>query len=305
MAIRERLRRIPSWQVTLGLALFALGFLVAAQLRSEAPRVRYTSQERPALVETALGLQAQQDQLKTQLLELRAQIQGLEGREQGNAELVRQLNDDLDAARAAAGLVALEGPGVVIQLQDSTDQPVAGTNDADYLVNAADIRVLVEELWLAGAEAVAVNGERVTAATAILDIGGSVLVNSAYLAPPYVVLAIGPTDLYAQLSQASGFREFVLSRAETFGIRISYAELPDVVVPAYAGTINVRYARPEPNPTASPSASARPPTTTSPPATPAPSARPTARPTARSTPRPTARPRGSRAVPSASPGPST
>ena len=59
------------------------------------------------------------------------------------------------------------------------------------------MRTVVEELWLAGAEGVAVNGERVTVATAILDIGGSVLVNSAYLAPPYQVSAIGPTDLYS------------------------------------------------------------------------------------------------------------
>ena len=53
-----------TWQLTLGVALFLLGFLVAAQLRSEAPRVRYTTQERPPLVETALGLQSQQEQLK-------------------------------------------------------------------------------------------------------------------------------------------------------------------------------------------------------------------------------------------------
>lgn len=299
-SILERLRRIPSWQVTLGLALLALGFLVAAQLRSEAPRVRYTSQERRPLVETALGLQAKKEGLRNRVLALRTKIQDLEGREQGNAEVVRQLNDDLDAARAAAGLIALQGTGVVFQLQDSTDQPPAGTNETDYLVNAADIRVLVEELWLAGAEAIAVNGERVTVATAVLDIGGSVLVNSAYLAPPYQVSAIGPADLYAQLSQAEGFREFVQARAEAFGIKISYAELPDVVVPAYAGTINVRYSRPEPEPTAPPAASAPPAATASPTATPAPTARPVARPTAR----PSARPRGSGTTGSPSPRPS-
>ena len=112
-AIGDRVRRIQSWQLTLGVALFALGFLIAAQLRSEAPRVRYTSQERPPLVETALGLQAQQEVLKDHILQIRALIQDLEGREQGNADLVRKINDDLDAARAAAGLIALQGPGVV------------------------------------------------------------------------------------------------------------------------------------------------------------------------------------------------
>ena len=79
------------------------------------------------------------------------------------------------------------------------------------------------------------NGERVTGSTAILDIGGSVLVNSAYLAPPYQVAAIGPTELYATMSSAPSFVDFVQVRAGSSGIRISFAQPSDVVVPAYAG----------------------------------------------------------------------
>jgi uncharacterized protein YlxW (UPF0749 family) len=308
--LADRVRRIPSWQVALGLALLALGFLVAAQLRSEAPRVRYTSQERPPLVETAQGLQAQQDQLKDRILALRGQIQDLEQAGQGNAALAKQLNSDLQSARAAAGLVTLEGSGVVLQLQDSTKAIQPDDNPTDYLVSAGDLRVLVEELWLAGAEAIAINDERITTGTAILDIGGSVLVNSAYLTPPYQVSAIGPADLYDQLSGAQGFRDFVRARAETFGIRISYAELSDVVVPAYAGTLNLRYARPIASATASPAATpgvTAEPSVAEPPAgsaaapspgSPGPvgaSGSPAARPTPRATPRParTARPTAS------------
>jgi uncharacterized protein YlxW (UPF0749 family) len=79
-------------------------------------------------------------------------------------------------------------------------------NEADYLVGAADLRTIVDELWLAGAEAVAVNDERVTTSTAIIDIGGSVLVNAAYLAGPYQIKAIGPTDLFAKLSASPASR---------------------------------------------------------------------------------------------------
>ncbi len=87
-----RLRAIPSWQVTFGVALLALGFLIAAQLQSEGPRVRYTTQEREPLVQTALGLQGQQDGLKDRILAIRQHIQDLEQQGQGNATLVRQLN---------------------------------------------------------------------------------------------------------------------------------------------------------------------------------------------------------------------
>ena len=110
---------------------------------------------------------------------------------------------------------------------------------------------MVEELWLAGAEAIAVNGERVTAAGAIIDIGGSVLLNSAYLSPPYQISAIGPPDLFDQVNGSAGFREFVRGRVEAFGLQVGFAEPKDVVIPAYAGTINLRYARPT-SPPASP-----------------------------------------------------
>src|SRR5205807_7918174 len=132
--------------------LLVLGFLIAAQLAAEGPRVRQTTQERTPLIETALGLQNQQDALKARILQLRTQIGQLEAQGQGSDARVKQLNDDLEQARIAAGLIPLEGPGIVFRLEDAGG-PGGG---ADALVSARDIRTVVEELWLAGAEAVAV-----------------------------------------------------------------------------------------------------------------------------------------------------
>jgi uncharacterized protein YlxW (UPF0749 family) len=247
-----RVRSIPSWQVTLGVALLALGFLIAAQLASEGPRVRYTTQERSPLVVSAVALQARQETLKDQVLALRNQIQEVEQRGQGSAELVRQLNDQLQHARIASGLLALQGTGIVFQLEDSLQPVKPGANEADYLVTARDIRTLVEELWLAGAEAVSVNGERIAQSSGIIDIGGSTLVNSAFIAPPYQISAIGPDDLYEQLSASQGFVAFVVARADAFGIRLSFLESDTVDVPAFAGTIASRYARVLPSATAAP-----------------------------------------------------
>jgi uncharacterized protein YlxW (UPF0749 family) len=242
--IIARLRTIPTWQVTLGAALLVLGFLVAAQLGSEGPRVRYTTQERTPLLETATELQAQQDVLKARILELRTAIQGVEGQGPGSADLVAALNDDLEEARIAAGLIALIGTGVVLQI-DNSQAPVApGASEADYIAGSRDIRSVVEELWLAGAEAIAVNDERVTPTTAIIDVGPSVLVNSAYLAPPYQITAIGPDDLYDVLVTSPGFVDFVRARAEAFGIQLSFAEPESVDMPAFAGTVTLRYSRP-------------------------------------------------------------
>jgi uncharacterized protein YlxW (UPF0749 family) len=248
------LRSIPSWQITLGAALLALGFLIAAQLGSEGPRVRYTSQERAPLVGAATELQAQQDDLKARILALREEIRGVEGLGAGSADLVRQLNAQLEEARIAAGLIPLTGTGIVLQLDDSQAPVPPGGSQADYLVGSHDIRTIVEELWVAGAEAIAINGERVTPTTAIIDIGSSLLVNSAYLAPPYQVTALGPADLYDRLSRSAGFIDFVRARAEGYGIRLSFAEPESVDMPAFAGTVTLRYSRPIPSAGPSPAA---------------------------------------------------
>jgi uncharacterized protein YlxW (UPF0749 family) len=246
--LARHLRATPSWQITLGVALLALGFLIAAQLASEGPRVRYTSQERSPLVETVNGLQVQQQSLKDQILALRTQIQRAEQRGQGSAAVVRQINDDLQRARIAGGLVPLEGPGVVFQLEDSVKPTAPGSNDDDYRVSARDIRTVVEELWLAGADAVSVNGERLTVSTAILDIGPSVLVNSAFLGQPYQVSAVGPGDLYERVSASQGFADFLRARSETYGIQVSFFKPTPVAVPAFAGTVTLRFAKPAASP---------------------------------------------------------
>jgi uncharacterized protein YlxW (UPF0749 family) len=178
----------------------------------------------------------------------------VEGEGEGAAQTVRQLNAELQQARIAAGLIALTGTGIVIQLEDSREPVPQDGSEADYLVGSRDIRAVVEQLWHSGAEAIAVNGERITTTTAIIDVGSSLLVNSAYLTPPYQISALGAPDLYDKLSASPGFVDFVRARGEGYGIQISLAEPESVDIPAFVGTVTLRYSRPIPSPSPGPSA---------------------------------------------------
>ena len=68
---------------------------------------------------------------------------------------------------------------------------------------------------------------------------------SPYRPPPYDINAIGPDDLYERLTSAASFVEFVQDRIQPYALRLSFAELDAVTIPAYAGTIRSRYARPD------------------------------------------------------------
>jgi uncharacterized protein YlxW (UPF0749 family) len=236
--ILGRLRSLPSVQVTLAIALLVLGFLIAAQIAAEGPRNRFSTEERSPLIDASLGLQAQQEALKAEIVRLRTRIGDLEAQDPGAADSLRRLYRDLEDARLAAGLIAVTGRGLAFKLEDS------GLGGVDALVTARDVRILINELWLAGAEGIALNEERIVGSSAILDIGGSVLANSAYVTAPYTVTAIGPADLYDRLRSSVNFVAFVQGRVEQSGLRLSVAELDKVDLPAFAGSVNLRYARP-------------------------------------------------------------
>jgi uncharacterized protein YlxW (UPF0749 family) len=91
----------------------------------------------------------------------------------------------LGRLQVTTGFVPVEGQGVRVTVDD------ADTGDPNGIVRDNDLALLVNGLWSAGAEAISVNGQRITAMTSIRTSGRAIEVNSVGIAPPYTVLAIG------------------------------------------------------------------------------------------------------------------
>jgi uncharacterized protein YlxW (UPF0749 family) len=91
----------------------------------------------------------------------------------------------LGRLQVSTGFVPVEGEGVRVKVDD------ADTGDPNGIVRDNDLALLVNGLWSAGAEAISVNGQRITAMTSIRTSGRAIEVNSVGIAPPYTVLAIG------------------------------------------------------------------------------------------------------------------
>lgn len=187
--------------------LCATGFLLAVAYQQAVAARPQVANARAGLVKDVTtrqretdGLQAQADTLRGLVSKARDAALG----QNGQAARLRQLE-------VAAGLIAVKGDGVLVTLTDAPTpvDPVTGRPAADNpgRVLDRDLQDVSNALWAAGAEAIAINGERLTSTSTIRAAGGAILVDFRPLAGPYQVSAIGPDAMvYRFKSSATGKR---------------------------------------------------------------------------------------------------
>ena len=155
-----------------------------------------------------------------------------------------RLGANLDQQKLQAGLIALHGPGILVTLDDST-RVVGPTDDANnFIIHDYELRDVVSVMWLTGAEAIAINGERLINVSSLYCVGSTVLVNETRLSPPYEVRAIGNAAALDQALQNPKNLTKLRARVKANGIQFKIATQKDVTVPAFGGNLNIRYSRP-------------------------------------------------------------
>jgi uncharacterized protein YlxW (UPF0749 family) len=228
----------------MALALGALGFVAAAQWNSEVQRTSYTTSAQQVLAAQALALEAEQAQLQAQLAAVEGQLAEIQHTSEGSQTALAAVNDQLNATRFAAGLVEVTGPGVVVEIADSRRIVPVGENPANYIVLADDLRDLVNALWHSGAEAITINGERLVATSSIYGVGSSVLVNTAFLSPPFRIEAVGPAGLDQRFATDPAYLGRVAQRIDAFDLEFAFTAAEDLRLPAYVGPTSLRWAVP-------------------------------------------------------------
>lgn len=235
-------RRVVRWQAAVALPLALVGFLMIIQVRNVWEIKRTLRIPSTQLEELGFVLREQERRrsaLEAQIADLRSRLADYEkAAAEGRTAAVRA-NRALQDMRTLAGLTPLEGPGVVVILNDSTRPPRPGEDPNKTILHYSDLAAVVAELWASGAEAVAVNGERIVSSTGINCVGTTILCNTKRMAPPYVISAIGdPTDLQAYLRRPGGAVDLLLS----FDFPVRLTPYPRVEVPPYRGTFRFEYA---------------------------------------------------------------
>ncbi|MEV8038738.1 DUF881 domain-containing protein [Streptomyces sp. NPDC086182] len=229
-----------------GLVLAALVVTVgAANARLAAPVV---AKERQELIDRIERETTAADKLENGVDTLRADVSGRQRvalKKDGGGE-------QADLVSILSGATDVHGPGVRLVVNDAKEASTGGdgTNPRETSgfsdtgrVRDRDMQRVVNGLWESGAEAVSVNGQRLTALSAIRAAGDAILVDNKPLVPPYTVLAVGDGQRLSTRFQNSADGLYLHALQENYGIRTSISAEGDVRLSA-APSVIVRTAEP-------------------------------------------------------------
>lgn len=212
-------------------ALVATGLLLTVAYQQTIAAQPEATTVRDGLVSDVQQRQAETDALQKQADTLRTQAAKLRDAVVGSDAGV------LDQLEARTGLGAVTGAGVVVTMADGPVpvDPVTGKpldKDPGKVVDF-DIQTVVNELWHEGAEAISINGQRLTNSSTIRLAGSAILVDLAPLVQPYVISAVGPASMADTLpdSQVGTFYHYL---AVTYGLTFSVKPDDGLSLPAAA-----------------------------------------------------------------------
>ncbi|MFB9602757.1 DUF881 domain-containing protein [Streptomyces roseofulvus] len=226
-----------------GLVLAAAVVTVgAAEARVSAPVV---AKERQELIDRIEGENRAADDLERDVERIRAEVG-----ERQRVALEQHGGDQAELVALLSGATPVQGPGVKLVVDDAKGsdgggggpRESAGFSDTGR-VRDRDMQRVINGLWESGAEAVSINGQRLTSLSAIRAAGDAILVDNRPLVPPYTVLAVGDGQRLSTAFQDSADGQYLHALVENFGIRSSISAEGELSLPA-APSLIVRTAEP-------------------------------------------------------------
>ena len=218
-------------QFSIALVCVILGIMLAVQFRTTQDiRSSVQYQRTEDLTERLMQVEKERKSLEDQ-------VRGLRQGPGGNAAA-----SELESIKMGAGLTPLQGTGVIITVDDTKPTaPLSNKNPNLYLIKDEDILKILNELRAAGAEAIAINNQRLITSSEVRTAGSFISINNRNFAAPYEIKAIGdPVTLENALKMRGG----VIETLQFWGIQVVVKQSNIVELPAFKGTFRFQYAQP-------------------------------------------------------------
>jgi uncharacterized protein YlxW (UPF0749 family) len=226
-------------QLSIGFVCMILSFFIVLQLKTVKNNTgnTYPTQIRVEQSQELLRLEKEKNEaLYKQVMEYKDEIAEYQSQVDADEILIK----DLRNAEIVAGMVSVQGPGLMITVNDGDVASNINIDENLYVVHQDDILRILNELRSAGAEALAVNDQRVLATSEIRCAGNTVSINNTRTAAPFVIKAIGDPE---QLESGIKMRGGIFDDLSPW-INIELKKVTDnIVIPAYAGKIEFKHAK--------------------------------------------------------------
>lgn len=226
-------------------AVLLIGLMIGVSTAALRDRDGARTAARADLIRQIEERQAVVDERDTTVRSLQQEVDAATARL--DPDLVGTRREELEARRVTSGLAAVSGPGLRITLDDAPGtgttadgDPRTGLQD-EGRVQSRDMQLVTNGLWAAGAEAIAINGQRLTSRTAIRFAGEAILVNFRPLTRPYTIEAVGdPTQMQTAFAESPA-GSYLNGLRNNYGIQTSLTTQDDLELPS-AVNVNTREA---------------------------------------------------------------
>lgn len=215
--------------ITIGIICVIFAFVMTVQLRTvkETDITLIENMREDELTEQAELWKQKYEETQSKIDEDNKKINEYKEKTANNQETTEVINDELSQVRTRLGTTDVEGQGIIINIKGTSDNAIV----------AEDLLKLVNELKLAGAEAISINGERIINLTEIVDVNSYIIINGNRTSAPYEIKAIGNEQyLMSGLSAKGGYSDILKSK----GKEITITQEKNVNISKYTGELKLK-----------------------------------------------------------------
>lgn len=231
-------------KVALGVLCTILGLTISMQFKAVKGNTGgiLSTQKAQQLALELKNLRTERTSLVEELTQLEKRLKEYEMSEADESFIIRNLKSDLEKYQLVSGYTTVEGPGIVVTIDDPIQEHPGQGENSLIMYNYDILLGVINKLNGAGAEAISINDQRYTSATEVYYTSNSVLINSVPTLPPFTIKAIGDAEsLEAALNMRFGIAE---EMRELFKLQVNIKKEANIVIPRYNKTTNFQYAKP-------------------------------------------------------------
>ena len=244
-----RRRRVSAWGALVPVVALAAGLLFATSGRT-AQGTDLRAGETIKLSQLIGQRNSAIARQESQLADVQRHVQRLTSQAASRDGAVAAVEATGNAGALSAALVPLTGRGVVITLNDAPSRPdgslPVNARPDDLVIHQSDVQAVVNAVWAAAADGVAIMNQRLIATSAVRCVGNTLLLQGRPYSPPFVITAIA--DAAAVRAQLAASRQvgYLQQAVAAFGLTFDVHPVGQLTLPAYTGSLDLQYATASP-----------------------------------------------------------